>query len=482
MLAALLSVALAPQDPQVATVQVPEPLVVTSATMQDIDLDGATDLVVATTNPSAGTRAVQVHLRRARGPAFVPTPTSSFKLDRSVVAFAFCDCDPAPGRELVLITATTAAAAIQQGDGPTSYRELFRHALVWPAASPLSVVPLPDAAADLDGDGRDDLLLPGPDRWSAWLQAEERFVEARLELPAWRDRVREAVGGEMRDLGDRLGFTPGGAGALVRTSARTPPAAVVDLDGDGRVELLAPRNGAVFVGALDAQRAIQVTARALPLPEDRLQLVDPSFDLQWPDVDGDGRRDLLMTTSTSRDDEVEARVDLFLADAGAGWRPARAARLRMQPLGLPPQLVDADGDGDAELVCLSIRTSAMRAFTGATKATLDAQLTIFELDGPSFVRPAVLNVPLQVAAGRRGVGPLVRVRPGRNGAPGDVLIGAGARLERRLLGRRSGRLRLANADASAGISDGARVVVADSVGDDVLVVTDREVRHVRFRR
>ena len=66
--------------------------------------------------------------------------------------------------------------------------------------------------------------------------------------------------------------------------------------------------------------------------------------------------------------------------------------------------------------------------------------------------------------------------------PGDVLVAGEARLERRLLGRRSGSLRLADADAQAQVPDGARVLVADELGDDVLILTEREVRHVRFRR
>ena len=124
----------------------------------------------------------------------------------------------------------------------------------------------------------------------------------------------------------------------------------------------------------------------------------------------------------------------------------------------------------------------MRAFTGSTKATLDAQLTVFEIDGAAFVQPAALNVPLQIAVGSRGTSPVVRVRPGRRGVPGDVLVAGEARLERRLLGRRSGSLRLADADAQAQVPDGARVLVADELGDDVLILTEREVRHVRFRR
>ncbi|MGC6486985.1 MAG: FG-GAP repeat domain-containing protein [Planctomycetota bacterium] len=489
--AAILLAALAPQGPRVATVQVPEGVVVTDAALLDVDLDGATDLVLACRGPGDRGRSVQVHARQRGAQAFVSTPTTRFPLDRSVIAFTFCDCSPEPGRELVLLTATTGAAVVSKADGAPDFRQLFRHALVWPAVRNDFAVALTDAVADLDGDGRDDLVLPGPDRWTAWFQREGgAFAAQTVELPAWRDRVGDTLGGRGADARDgslRLrvgnGLPIQATGALVRTSARTPPRALLDLDGDGRDDVVTRRNGLVFVGAQRQTGALERIERALPLPEDRLQLVDPSFDVQWPDVDGDGRRDLLLTTSAKRGDEVEARVDLFRADEDGGWPQRRSARLRMQPLGLPPQLVDADGDGRDDLVCVTIRVASMRDFTGSEKRTLDAQLTVFGCDGARFQKPPKLNVALQLATGdRRSRQPFLLVRPGRKGFPGDVLLRVDGAVERRLLGRQGDRLRLAAADARVPAAAGTAVQSADRIGDELLLRSGDEVRHVRFRR
>jgi hypothetical protein len=490
--AALLLSALAPQGPRVATVQVPEGVTVTDASLLDVDLDGATDLVLACRGPEGSGRSVQVHARRRGGQAFVSTPTTRFPLDRSVIAFTFCDCSPEPGRELVLLTATTAAAVVVKTDGAPDYRQLFQHALVWPAVRNDFAVSLPDAVADLDDDGRDDLVLPGPDRWTAWFQrAGGAFAAQTVALPAWRDRVGDTLGGRGADARDgslrlRVGNglpTQAASSVLVRTSARTPPRALLDLDGDGRDDVVTRRNGLVFVGAQRRAGALERIERALPLPEDRLQLVDPSFDVQWPDVDGDGQRDLLLTTSAKRGDEVEARVDLFCAAEDGSWPARRTARLRMQPLGLPPQLVDADGDGRDDLVCVTIRVASMRDFTGSEKRTLDAQLTVFGCDGDRFQKPPKLNVAIELGTGgRRSRQPFLRVRPGKKGFPGDVLLRVDGAVERRLLGRQGDRLRLADADASVPAAAGTSVQSADRIGDELLLRSGDEVRHVRFRR
>ena len=125
----------------------------------------------------------------------------------------------------------------------------------------------------------------------------------------------------------------------------------------------------------------------------------------------------------------------------------------------------------------------MRDFTGSEKRSLDAQLTVFVNDGKQFRKPARLNTALQLAAGSSELRqPFLQIRPGRKGFPGDVLIHMDGRLQRRLLSKRGDQLRMADADAGIEVPEETRIVVADQNGDDVLLVNEREVRHVRFRR
>lgn|GEM_PF-5790059 len=489
--ALLMTAALLPQGPRVATIQLPKTLSVESVAMQDVDLDERTDLVLSCRDKESGVRIVQVHARQTTAPAFVSTPSRRYELDGSIVAFTFCDCAPNPGRELVLLTPTIAAAVITGPDDDADnadYRQLFRHTLIWPAPSPRLAMQLTDAVADLDADGKEDLVLPGPDRWTAWFQVKESFIPRHLQLPKWRSQIQETVDRGGNDSGGafEMRFSGGrptrAVEMLVQTSTRTPPCALLDVDKDGQLDLVAHRNGVMFTGVVRPQRALELQRRPLPLPENRLKLLDPSFDVQWRDVDGDGQVDLLLTTSANRDDEVEARVDLYLTQPDGSWPSKPSRRLRTQPMAQPAQLVDCDGDGREDLVCLTIRTASIAAMASGRDAGLEAQLTVFLNDGDGFGRRPQLNVALQLSGAKSRRQPVVRVRPGRGGMPGDVLTLANGRLERRLLAKRGDQLRLAAADAGADVPKTAQVEIVDRYGDDLLILQQAEVRHVRFRR
>jgi hypothetical protein len=266
---------------------------------------------------------------------------------------------------------------------------------------------------------------------------------------------------------------------------------VLDLDGNGTLDLVTLRNGRQYRACQSAPRQLTPSDRALPLPPDRLKLFDPAFDMQCDDVDGDGRADLLLATSTRRDDDVEARVDLFLAREDGSWPDEPTSRLRLQPLAGPPRLVDVDGDGRRDLVCVSLRTSSMRDFTGETAIALDAQLSLFRNDGAGFKTPALLTKALSLAAGDQRLSPpFLVVRPARRGASADVLLHVDGHVERRPLVPSGDSLRLGSATARTAVPENARVVATDAVAErdgehddvEVLIVTDGEVRHARFAR
>lgn len=483
-----------PQDPQTAIIQLPDAQEVTGSMLFDVDGDALPDLVLACRHSKTGQRSLRTHLRQKKGPAFSSTPSlPAYDVERDAIAFTFCDCQPAIGSELILLTAERFIAVVTGDDGARNYLELARHQLLWPAADQDQIVPLPDAPVDFDGDGRMDLLLPRPDGWSVCYQdrdgSQPSFARrSELQLPSWRNRISEAVGGRSSGGGNSIAMRFGGgkgnqdAGPLVRSATRSPQCQALDLDGNGKLDLAMIRNNGMHAAMQMTTGTLTAQVRALPLPENRLKVLDPAFNVQWPDVNGDRRADLLLVTSAQRDGDVEARIDLFLAADDGSWPDKYNARLRMQTLANAPQLVDADGDGKDDLVCITLRTSAMANLTNPLGGSFEAQLTIYGNSGKQFETPSLLSQPLPLATDKRLKKPFLLVRPGRRGRPGDVLLHMDGHLERRFLILKNKELQLAASDARTPVPDDARLIVADRIGDDILIVTEREVRHVRFRR
>lgn len=485
------------QAPEQTTVQLPEHVVLTGTLSTDVDADGRDDLVLACRDTKAKKRELRVHLRRGEAPVFANEPSRPpYAVDSDVIAFTFADYTAAKGRELVLLTADRAVAVEFGGDGTPTYVPLFTNDLVWPTADPDFVLPLPNARCDLNGDGREDLLLP--QTWGAIANLQNPPGMPRdgklanwtyCILPEWRSPVAGTGRGPASFQGGelRLGLQLGGGGdderdtgPLVRVRTRTPPCLVADVDGNGHLDLAAVRNGRAFFVMKSAGPAVDTRDVALPLPEDRLALFDPAFDVQLVDTNGDKRLDLVLTTSASRDDEIEVRIDLFVTRDDGTWADKPSSRLRMKTLAKAPQLVDADGDGRLDVVAVTVRTDTLRGLTSGTPTALDAQLNVFRGTGDRFALPALLIAPLQLPAkSQRGGGTFVEVLGAANGNPAALLLREGDALQRRPLQPDGERLRLGEPSTTLPIPDKSQLELLRS--GEVLVRTDHELLHVRTR-
>ena len=485
---------LAPQDPRTATIQLPSGHTVTGAMLADINVDERMDLILACLHPNTGKRSLRAYLRQSkRGPAFSSAPSKRpLTLDPDVVAFTYADCAKEPGMELVLMTPELVVAVTESDSDTPAYQKLANHQLLWPAANQLGVAALRNAAVDFDADGRTDLLLPKPDGWSILFHdvadGTPSFARTQtLSLPRWESRIGKAVpnraiSAQGNSIRMRLGSQQADAGILVRTSTRTPKCETLDLDGNGMLDLVVYRNDQIYASMQRKAGEIATTSQPLPLPEKRLKAFDPAFDVQWADINQDGRADLLLTTSAQRDDDVESRVDVFLANEDGSWPNKPSSRLRMQQLARQPQMIDVDADGIDDLVCVTLRTSAMANLTNPQAASLTAQLTMYRNVGGAFVTPYLLSKQLTLTTDSRLSKPFLVVRPGRRGRPGDDLMHTDGHIERRFLNLKGKQLTMSKPDARTPVGDKASIMLIEPVGDDILILSDGEVRHVNFRR
>lgn len=483
--------------PAVVAVQLPTKVRLTGLLDVDVDGDGRLDLVLACFDEQTRRRELRTHLRSARAPEFAGEPSMTpYALERDVIAFTFADVHARPGRELVLFTAERAVAVLpadSPGEAP-KYEPLFAHRLLWAAPDATEALALDDVVHDVDGDGRDDFVLPEPDGARLVLQRRKddaiSFAPPVLwQLPAWRSPLEAgSAGGPVRASSAeiRFGWFVGDEkdGPLAQLHTRTPRLQLLDLAGDGVRDGTALRNESVWCWPIGpgAEIAKAPAAMALPLPEDRLALFDPAFDVQLADVNRDGHVDLLLTTSARRNDEVEVRIDLFLHRDGAGtWTGKPDCRLRVQTLATSPQLVDADGDGKLDLVAITVRTDLLRGLTGEGQSSLQAQLNVFRGSGPRFEVPAMLNQQLQlpVRQGRQRI-PFARVLAAPAGTAGSLLLRIEDRIALQPLERDDTRLRLLPPVWQVPIPAKASPELARNASE-VLVVDAHELLHVSWR-
>ena len=495
--AVLLALPLVAQDaPRVTTLQLPKGTACTGQLHTDVDGDGRKDLVLAVRQSDPRRRAIQVHLQQAGEPAFANEASlPPYPVEADVVAFTFADVAPAKGRELVLFTSERAVAVTRGESGASEYTVLFSHAIVWPAAEREAVLPLGAARVDLDGNGSEDLLLPEPD--GALLVANPAGGDAArrsvLRLPAWVSPIASATNGAATMNGDSLRVQfeadEGDEGAAERKRATTPLVAVLtrspepqvlDLEGDGVAELVAVRNHRLHALPLDGRA--ESFHRDLPVPQDRLALFDPSFDVQLVDVDGDRRLDLLLSSSASRNDEIEVRMDLYRTRPDGTWPTRPDSRLRTQTLARPPQLVDVDGDGTLDLVACTLRIDALRALTGGGDVALEVQVNVFRGTGERFVTPALLNQVLRLPTkSERGGGAFLQVLPASGGELPALLHREGDTLVLQPFEPDGAKVRLGSVRKRMPVADRARPVLLDPTDREVLVGNGSEVQFVRMR-
>ncbi|HEX6812214.1 MAG TPA: VCBS repeat-containing protein [Planctomycetota bacterium] len=489
--------------PEVTALQLPKTMRLTG--FLDVDVDGVhgRDLVLACFDETTKRRELRTHLRSARTPVFAGEPSATpYALERDVIAFTFADVDARAGRELVLFTAERAVAVLPAAEGAPKYEPLFTHRLLWAAPDPTRVLALDDVVHDVDGDGRDDFLLPEVDGARLVLQ---RLADGKTgfaatlswQLPAWRSPLTAGTAGGPARVGGgemslRLGLLDDGyeeeQRPLVDLRARAPRFLLLDLGGDGVRDGLAVRNDSIWCWAIGAGAAIAAAPAsiALPLPEDRLTLFDPAFDVQLADVNGDRRADLLLTTSAQRNDEVEVRIDVFFQQIGqqrpdAGpWAAKPDGRLRVQPLATTPQLVDADGDGQLDLVVNTVRTDLLRGLTGGGPTSLQVQFNVFRGGNTGFQVPAMLNQQLQLPVATEGRGPFLRVLGGPAGTPGALLLRNDDVMALQPLQREGASLRLMPQRWQVPIAKTARPRLARGASE-VLLVDEHELLHVRWQ-
>lgn len=349
----------------------------------DVDLDGRMELCLALRN-RAGAR--ELHLHRTSEVRIESEPYQKIHVLDDVLAYGFADVRAEQGRELLLLTRTGVFSYSTELSGYRgNARRLIESELIYDVPDPRG---LPYWDYVLPGAGGDLVLVPvraglevygpppgaaeGDAERSAGAAAYDRITRVALNERSFRRRddassrsadrrasrnpdnisVRVDID---RDFGP---FYPGalpGAGSapsqiLVSSGRSIPAPALLDVNGDGRLDLIVWQHPELSIHLHDGRAYPDKPSRVERLP-DYLQREEFDLSLTLVDLNGDGVEDLLAQLEQEDDGFENKEITLFLlVNDGERFFPAQPQQLMRFEAGLViPEVADVDEDGLPDL-------------------------------------------------------------------------------------------------------------------------------------
>jgi hypothetical protein len=356
---------------------------------------------------------------RCEPPPGLPTGSGwQIPIPRPVVAFDVADVDPAPGFEIVLLSA--AALEIRVPGDPARSRRIE---LPFPAPLPartreLSRIHLVDA---WNGNGRPWALVPTA---GGGLLVDFEGREARpLALPLVAHYRTPDTAPPAHD-------------GLLTAEIRWPHLQLADDDGDGRDDLFALSRYAVWIyhmgpGGLPPQPTRRLVLRPFDADEELRHDTTGTRTLVG-DVNGDGLADLLLDTGAGTLIGSHHLTEVYrnLGD-GISLDAGPDLRLVMDTAMASIRVRDLNGDGRLEFLQSSLRFGIGQVFRMLTSRSTRLELAVYTVDASAgeFQRSWKGSVSLRLDLARGRIADILPNVDGDwngDGRP-DLLYGIGAR-------------------------------------------------------
>jgi hypothetical protein len=359
-------------DPDFVHLTLPVEGTISEARFTDLDGDGRLDLVLSVLPSAPGSRRELLVYPQGADGMFPTAPAQTIKVPDDAITCAVADVRPDPGREFVFLTRSGAFSYSTTHSGlRDNIRRLATMDLLYqvPSASALNFW-----SYVLDGKGGDQLLLPGSGNVTLWGPRTEPKPEGATDdyvlrtdwgagdrnqsfsakspgaLAVSKGGVRVQV-----ESGDSDGLflteAPAVFSAMLEANTRYRAPALVDVDGDGRKDILVRADDGLHVHLAGPDGFSAEPTRIEPLP-DWLFKDDTDLRLRLVDLDGDGKVDLIARASPSQH-KIDTVTFTYFVMINDGTRiiPEQPQQvLRFDGTGTDSQVTDVNGDGRLDFV------------------------------------------------------------------------------------------------------------------------------------
>lgn len=363
------------------------------------DLDGDGYLEILASYAEGGQRTLGVF---RGGKSFAKQPDARYPVDPQAVAYTLADLGPDPGLELVLLSRSSvvagsfARAGQDPGAGAREYQKLvdLDGFLAAPSRSAFPAW-LARKKLDLDGDGRDDVVLPERSRLRILLGAPADAppgspFRSAIALPVafygLNDSREERLGKVVEDFAEEDKTPP----PILEGANAFPYPLFVDFDGDGRLDVVVKQPGQVLEIFLQREpgKWDLEPSHHLSIP-----WAKKSSALELVDLNGDRKLDLVQVELALKDLATEIRV--FIQSPGQpdlGFTEARQA-LRVQGFFRRPTLEDVNGDGRVDLSASPYRVDLLEKARSSLVEEVEMTHEVFlgTGDPPFERRPSYLE-------------------------------------------------------------------------------------------
>jgi hypothetical protein len=372
----------------------------------DVDGDGVKELVVAIRTRAVRGDRRELLIHRLRNGQVSTEADHVIPVKDDVIAYGFADVRSEPGRELIFLTPggawsySTTIDGYRDVDGSLNIQRLVDTELFFDVADPDS---LPSWLYVLEDSTPHRLLLPERGGYAIFTAEEvdqpltgvARFHGNDHATPfdtatAINSRTGSGVHIRFDDDSVFLNERLSGMSSLLSTDSDYRSPALVDVNGDGRTDLVARSDGGLRIH-LDDGDGIPVEPTRIEKLPDYLKRDNTDLKQMLRDIDGDGDVDIIAQLDDDRDglDSGVSRIVVLINNGGQLYPPKQDQLLRFEGTAVTALVTDVDGDGRSDLVVTKYETPSLTGIATGFELRRSAFLYLGRGDLPFQKSPAL---------------------------------------------------------------------------------------------